>query len=101
MATDQERETAPQREVQAPSLGRIVHYVAFGSPGGEFPAGKHRAALITNVYDQPGGGVHPTRVDLVVFNPNGYYFNQHVEMDPKGRKPGSWHWPELVLPLRG
>ena len=29
---------------QTPSIGRVVHYVAYGTPGGEFPAGAHRAA---------------------------------------------------------
>ena len=30
--------------VQKPSVGRMVHYVAYGTPGGEFPAGACRAA---------------------------------------------------------
>lgn len=94
-------ETAPQRAVQAPAVGRIVHYIAYGTPGGEHPAGAHRAAIITQTYHQLGGGVHPTRVDLAVLNPTGMFFNQEVEMDPSGRKSGTWHWPEYVPPLGG
>ena len=33
---------------QVPSVGRVVHYVAYGTSGGEFPAGAHRAAIITD-----------------------------------------------------
>ena len=33
---------------QKPSVGRVVHYVSFGTPGGEFTA-QCRAAIITEV----------------------------------------------------
>ncbi len=73
---------------QQPSVGRIVHYVAFGTPGGEFPAGVCRAAIITGV----GTG---TNVSLAVFNPNGQYFDNECFHDP-AKAPGTWHWPERV-----
>lgn len=76
---------------QQPSVGRIVHYVAYGTPGGEFPAGAHRAAIITAVEDE---GKHI--VSLAVFNPTGLFFNQHLPYDSTGQAPGSWHWPERV-----
>lgn len=38
---------------QVPSIGRVVHYISYGTPGGEFPAGAHRAAIITDVHN-PG-----------------------------------------------
>lgn len=41
-----------------PSVGRMVHYRAYGTPGGEFPAGICRAAVITEV-DRPGDPQSP------------------------------------------
>lgn len=100
---------------QKPSVGRIVHYVAYGTPGGEFPAGVCRAAVITEVYDvqlfgdlrraipdYPTGGVFTfgadgwcTDVGLCVLNPTGLFFNRGILYDEE-KKPGSWHWPERV-----
>lgn len=90
-----------------PSVGRIVHYVAYGTPGGEFPAGICRAAVITEVYNGPAArppagiviqldaeGVC-TSVGLCVLNPTGLYFNRGVPYD-EARIPGTWHWPERV-----
>ncbi|MDQ2995715.1 MAG: hypothetical protein M3R61_01475 [Chloroflexota bacterium] len=86
-----------------PSVGRIVHYVAYGTPGGEFPAGVHRAAIITEVYATPTpsnpDGVS-TDVGLVVLNPTGQFFNRHIQLDSTGQTPGTWHWPEYV-PAKG
>lgn len=75
---------------QVPSVGRIVHYVAYGTPGGEFPAGAHRAAIVTAVDypDRPDSSV-----GLCVLNPTGIFFNIEVPHDPYGA-PGTWHWPE-------
>jgi hypothetical protein len=73
-----------------PSVGDDVHYVAYGTPGGEFEPGKHRAAKITEVPPY----IHPeSTVSIVVFNPIGLIFQQHIPFDPTGR-PGTWHWPE-------
>jgi len=79
-------------------VGRVVHYVAFGTPGGEFPAGACRAAIVTDVsvlidnqhIDEDGT---PTTVSLCVLNPNGLYFNLSVPYDER-KAPGTWHWPE-------
>lgn len=82
-----------------PSVGRIVHYVSYGTPGGEYKS-ECRAAIVT--------AVSPTGVDLAVLNPTGMFFNQgclrhdgdaaHVDAEPG--KPfylgGTWHWPERV-----
>lgn len=88
---------------QTPSVGRIVHYVAFGTPGGEFQAGAHRAAIITEVYDldrepwsRDSKDVDLSIAGLCVLNPNGMYFNTYTPYDPSGQKPGTWHWPERV-----
>jgi hypothetical protein len=79
--------------VSVPSVGRMVHYIAYGTPGGEFPAGVPRAATITEV-DMPG---HPySSVGLCVMNPTGLFFNRSV---PYGEGPGCWCWPAFVPPI--
>lgn len=75
----------------APALGRLVHYVSFGSPDGTHPAGECRAAIITSITHDPASGLDV--IGLCVFNPSGIYFNAFVPYD-KGHAPGSWHWPE-------
>lgn len=72
---------------QQPSVGRIVHYVAFGTPGGEYAAGAHRAAIITEVVGD--------EVTLHIFNPTGIHFRGGVLRDDS-HTPGTWHWPERV-----
>ena len=85
---------------QKPSVGRIVHYVAYGTPGGEFPAGICRAAVITEVDVLDSGRViqvatDGTQVDvgLCVLNPSGAFFTGGVRYD-EANAPGTWHWPE-------
>lgn len=97
-----------------PSVGRIVHYVSYGTPGGEY--GKEcRAAIVTEVKDA-------RTVGLCVLNPTGQFFNRDVPHDEGGGKQadpackglhetgphrycacgwaeaalkgGTWHWPE-------
>jgi hypothetical protein len=104
-----------------PSIGRIVHYVSYGTPGGEYKS-ECRAAVITEVPDVDGV---PQTVGLCVLNPTGQFFNRTVpyydghgapsredcpdrgthgspfrycacgwtEGAPAG---GTWHWPERV-----
>lgn len=79
---------------QKPSINRAVHYVSYGSPGGEFTP-QCRAATITEVapgQDEPVG--------LCVLNPTGMYF---LPLDAGGCKHdettkagGTWHWPERL-----
>ena len=76
---------------QQPSVGRIVHYVAYGTPRGEFPAGVCRAAIITETFPLSGSRV----VSLCAVNPSGLFFNTGIEYDA-GKRPGTWHWPERV-----
>lgn len=76
---------------QQPSIGRIVHYVAYGTPGGEFPVGAHRAAIITQVNDV---GEH--NIGLCAINPTGLFFHERCPYDSTAQKPGTWHWPEYV-----
>lgn len=90
-------------QIPQPSVGRIVHYVSFGTPGGEY-ASKCRAAIIAEVVEGAlppmfeGGPVRELDsaavvVDLVVFNPKGVFFDRcpQNEVDHAG---GTWHWPE-------
>jgi hypothetical protein len=72
-----------------PTVGRIVHYVAYGTPGGEYKP-EHRAAIVTYC-DDPAGQI----VSLCVLNPTGVFFNTDVQMDGRPSPVGgSWHWPE-------
>lgn len=72
-----------------PSVGRIVHYTSYGTPGGEF-ASECRAAVVTEV--DPEGSY---RVGLAVLNPTGSFFNRRVPIGGAG-DGGTWHWPERI-----
>jgi hypothetical protein len=81
---------------QKPSIGRIVHYQAYGTPGGEYPS-VPRAAVITEVFKPgPSEAAEPTMVvGLCVLNPAGVYFNRCVPFS-ETPKPGCWSWPPRV-----
>lgn len=82
---------------QKPTLGRIVHYVSFGTPNGEYQP-EHRAAVITKVIekDDNGNDLQGKAVALCVMNPTGLFFNEVVLQDEEDKKGGTWHWPERV-----
>jgi hypothetical protein len=72
-----------------PSVGRIVHYVSYGTPGGEYKS-ECRAAIITKVHSD-------TVVDLCVLNPTGMFFNTSVPSNEGSEnKGGTWHWCERI-----
>lgn len=71
-----------------PSVARMVHYVSYGTPGGEYPS-VCRAATVTAVTDN-------NTVDLCVMNPEGLFFNRNVTLDEATKAGGTWHWPEIV-----
>jgi hypothetical protein len=73
---------------EAPTVGRIVHYVSYGTPNGEYKP-LHRAAIVTAVYGDPED------LALCVLNPTGIFFNEHVCYDDNFAG-GTWHWPERV-----
>ena len=83
-----------------PSVGRIVHYVSYGTPGGEFPSAC-RAAVIADVKGTPTPAPDDSAYwhyheeewcSLVVLNPQGVFFDtcKHDE----NQSSGTWHWPE-------
>lgn len=80
-----------------PSVGRIVHYRSFGTPGGEYHS-ECRAAVVTEVIEEDDHG-HPLTgvIGLAVLNPTGMFFNSPCFRDeapePRG---GTWHQPERV-----
>jgi hypothetical protein len=106
-----------------PTVGRIVHYVSYGTPNGEYPS-TCRAAIVTAIDTyQDGGDQHIGHISLAVLNPEGMFFNRAVhhhdgaetpgdpdctDQDYHGNphrycacgwieasyKGGTWHWPE-------
>lgn len=77
---------------QKPSIGRIVHYVSYGTPGGEYGQ-ECRAAVINFVADSLEDGTAIVR--LTVFNPEGLFFTKELPYSEE-QKGGTWHWPERV-----
>lgn len=76
----------------SPSIGRIVHYVSYGTPGGEY-ASQCRAAIITEVCADADPD-HDQCVSLAVLNPTGMFFNEHVGYHDGAETPGSPDCPE-------
>lgn len=76
-----------------PTVGRIVHYQSYGTPGGEHLPSP-RAAVITEVGHD---GIESTfeatgEVGLCVMNPTGLFLNRNVPFS-ETPKPGCWNWP--------
>lgn len=75
-----------------PTVGRIVHYRSYGTPGGEYSP-ECRAAVITEVLGL-SAALQP-RVSLAVLNPEGMFFNKDCGYwDSSNEVGGTWHWPE-------
>lgn len=76
-----------------PSVGRVVHYVSYGTPprsdGSQAHTSECRAAVVTEVGDND-------IVGLAVLNPTGMFFNRGVHHQEDEHAGGSWHWPERV-----
>jgi hypothetical protein len=77
---------------QLPSVGRVVHYRSYGTPGGEYTS-LARAAVITEV-DEPGNP--ESSVGLCILNPTGQFFTRNVKFSDA---PGGWSWPPYVAPV--
>jgi hypothetical protein len=71
---------------QKPSIGRIVWYQRHGSADGSHLS-KPSPAIVTDVLDDQ-------TVDLMVFNPNGLYFQKTAYS--ADAKAGTWRWPDRV-----
>jgi hypothetical protein len=69
-------------------VGRIVHYVSYGSAGGKYPKAC-RAAVVAEVSETRKD---PDEVGLAVLNPTGLFFDRQVRHDENQDK-GTWHWP--------
>ena len=74
---------------QNPSVGRVVHYCSYGTPGGEFQS-LARAAIITAVLAADDG-----TVSLCAINPTGLFFHERCPYS-ETYKPGHWSWPPRV-----
>lgn len=86
-----------------PSVGRIVHYVSYGTPpradGSQAYTSQCRAAVVTEVGGRAvdprtGDEVDAWVVGLCVLNPTGHFFNQDVVQSEHAHDGGTWHWPE-------
>lgn len=81
--------------MQPPSIGRTVHYQAYGTPGGEHPSAP-RAAIITEIgHDGDPARSETGEVGLCVLNPTGIFLNRNVPYSDLP-KPGCWNWPPKV-----
>jgi hypothetical protein len=89
-----------------PSVGRDVHYVSYGTPGGEYDKAC-RAAKITQTFPPELDG--KDKVGLIVFNPTGLFLHPELKQDDgehgdydttlcggRDYPGGTWHWPERV-----
>lgn len=78
---------------QKPSVGRIVHYQSYGTPGGEYLP-EPRAAIITEVtaWDSETG---QARASVCVVNPTGLFFKEDLPF-AETPTPGHWNWPPRV-----
>lgn len=75
--------------VQKPTIGQIVHYVSYGTPGGAYSS-TCRAAVVTEINSQ--GADEAWRVGLAVLNPEGMFFNRDVPHS-NAYTGGTWHVP--------
>ncbi|MGQ5692100.1 hypothetical protein ACSVIA_20445 [Rhodococcus erythropolis] len=75
--------------MRQPSVGVIVHYQSYGTPGGEYLP-EPRAAIITEVHGGPAG-----EVGVCILNPTGQFFNTSVPFAEEP-SPGHWNWPPAV-----
>lgn len=69
---------------QLPTVGRIVLYMRYGSPGGEHLP-EMSPAIVVKVLNH-----ETSECQLVVFNPNGMYYNPTPYSEEP--KPGHWSW---------
>jgi hypothetical protein len=99
-------------EARRPRVCDSVHYVSYGTPGGEYGS-ECRAAIVTEVtqvevneQSPAGDGIYRQAVGLMVANPTGQFFNRgllYAEGETLAAGPtnlcgglyfpgGTWHW---------
>lgn len=76
---------------QVPSVGRMVRYRSYGTPGGEYEP-EDRAAIITEVPPEGTESAAQQCVALCVVNPTGMFFHTSVPFS-ETPKAGHWSWP--------
>jgi len=69
---------------KTPTVGDIVLYLAYGTPGGEYKK-QYRAAIITDVADP-----EKEIVTLAILNPTGIFFSPPIPKDDGSHKSGTW-----------
>lgn len=74
----------------APRVGDVVHYVSYGTPGGEYSS-RCRAAMVTEVGDTSMSPEALPALGLCVVNPTGQFFNTTVSASPEEFRGGTWH----------
>lgn len=67
-------------------VGDRVLYFAYGTPGGEFPAGVPRAAIVTDVVEG--------MPRLAIFNPTGMFFSDPLPRRNPKLTSGCWDWTD-------
>lgn len=100
---DNRRTGAPRpAEPRRPRVSDLVHYVSFGTPGGEYGQ-ECRAAMITEVTDvevneknPAGDGEFREAVGLMVANPTGQFFNRGVLFDDGAETSGTISCPDAA-----
>lgn len=85
--------------MRQPSVGDVVHYQSYGTPGGEYLP-EPRAAIITAASgptDPPSADEPPENfaVGLCVLNPTGLFFKEEIPFAEEP-SPGHWNWPPAV-----
>jgi hypothetical protein len=71
-------------------IGQTVHYLSYGTPGGEFGQ-ECRAAIITAV------DAEAETVSLAVLNPTGIFLNGGIRADFDLSAGGTWHHTHMPL----
>ena len=80
---------------QAPSLGRIVLYMANGGVNPPYP----EPGLIVHVYgDGNALAVKANSIILVSFDTYGQVLPHAMVPYSEGKEMGTWHWPPLSSP---
>lgn len=79
---------------EQPTIGGIVHYRHYGTPGGEFPP-KDSPAIVTGIVDEQAG-----IVSLTVFTSDGGIHPHKAVRHDEQLAGGTWHWPPRA-PLAG